>query len=214
MLSRELILSKTDHTLLKQDAKTADIFSLCEDARRFKTASVCIPPRFVKCALDFLDGSIPVCTVVGFPLGYQTAKAKCAETEEALFLGAEEIDTVIPVGAVKDRNYQLIFDELVALKKLCGKNILKVIIETCLLTDEEKRELTKLVQESGADFIKTSTGFSTAGAAVEDIRLFKNTCPDLKVKAAGGIRTFEFAEELILAGADRIGASALVELCK
>lgn len=214
MLSREFILSKTDHTLLRQDASEKEILALCEDARRFHTASVCIPPRFVKACAEFLRGVIPVCTVIGFPLGYQTAMAKCAEAEEALALGAEEIDTVIPVGAVKDENYKLIFEELKALKKICEKKTLKVIVETCLLTEEEKRLLTKLVFESGSDFIKTSTGFSKAGATVTDIRLFKETCPDLKVKAAGGIRTFEFAEELISAGADRIGASALVELCK
>ena len=214
MLSREFILSTPDHTLLRQDASEKEILALCEDARRFHTASVCIPPRFVKACAEFLRGALPVCTVIGFPLGYQTAMAKCAEAEEALALGAEEIDTVIPVGAVKDENYKLIFEELKALKKICEKKTLKVIVETCLLTEEEKRLLTKLVFESGSDFIKTSTGFSKAGATVTDIRLFKKTCPDLKVKAAGGIRTFEFAEELISAGADRIGASALVELCK
>ena len=179
MLTRELILSKTDHTLLKPEAKEADVLALCEDARRFKTASVCIPPRFVNVAARFLADAIPVCTVVGFPLGYQTTKAKCAETEEALASGALEIDTVIPIGAVKDENYKLIFDELVALKKISGTHTLKVIIETCLLTDPEKRMLTKLIAESGADFIKTSTGFSKAGAAVADIRQFKETCPDL-----------------------------------
>lgn len=214
MISRELILSKTDHTLLRQDATAKDILALCEDARRFHTASVCIPPRFVRIASDFLQNDIPVCTVIGFPLGYQSEAVKCFETKAAILDGAKEIDTVIPVGALKEREDAQILSELCALKKVCGDKILKVIVEACLLTDEEKRRVTELVFESGADFIKTSTGFSKGGATAADVRLFKEVCPELKVKAAGGIRTFEFAEELILAGADRIGASALVELCK
>lgn len=213
-LTRESILKKTDHTLLRQDATEGEILELCADARRFQTASVCIPPRFVRSAYDFLQGSVPVCTVVGFALGYQTLASKAFETQEALENGAAEIDMVIPVGEVKSRNFAAVAREIETLKKLCQDRILKVIIETCLLNDEEKHTLTHLVLESGADFIKTSTGFGKAGATTADVLLFKKAAANLKVKAAGGIRTFEFAEELILAGADRIGASALVELCK
>ncbi|MBQ2253449.1 MAG: deoxyribose-phosphate aldolase [Clostridia bacterium] len=213
-LNREQILHLTDHTLLRQDATEQEILSLCDGARRCQTASVCIPPRFVKCAADYLDGRIPVCTVIGFALGYQTLKTKAFETEEALTNGADEIDMVIPVGEVKDNRLDVVAGEIRTLKALCGDKILKVIVETCLLTEDEKRLLTRIVLESGADYIKTSTGFSKAGATLSDIHLFKETCPTLKVKAAGGIRSFEFAEELILAGADRIGASALVDLCK
>lgn len=214
MLTRESILAITDHTLLRQDATEAEILALCADAKAFHTASVCIPPRYVKAAVDLLEGEIAVCTVVGFALGYQTLSAKYFETEEALSLGASEIDMVIPLGCVKAGDYDAVSREIRALKKLCGQKILKVIVETCLLTQEEKRSLALLVRDCGADFIKTSTGFSKFGATVEDVRLFKTTCPDLKVKAAGGIRTFEFAAELIGAGADRLGASALVEACK
>lgn len=213
-LTHEQILRMTDHTLLRQDASESEILRLCNDARRATTASVCIPPRYVKCAADYLDGTIPVCTVIGFALGYQTLKTKAFETEDALTNGADEIDMVIPVGEVKERRFESVAEEIKTLKALCGDKILKVIVETCLLTEDEKRLLTEIVSESGADFIKTSTGFSKAGATLSDIRLFKETCPTLKVKAAGGIRSFEFAEELILAGADRIGASALVNLYK
>lgn len=214
MIDRKLILSKTDHTLLRQDATVTEILQLCEDAARFHTASVCIPPRFVAPAAAFLAGRVAVCTVVGFPLGYQTLSAKAKETEEALKDGATEIDMVISVGDVKTQNFAAVKDEISTLKSICGENCLKVIIEACLLTDDEKRTLTELVAAGGADFIKTSTGFSRGGATLEDVRLFKETVPELKVKAAGGIRTFEFANELLLTGADRLGASALVELCK
>ncbi len=212
--SREDILKKVDHTLLRQDATREEIRTLCEEAVAFSTASVCIPPRFVSFAAGILADRLPVCTVIGFPLGYATTKAKLAEAEDALRAGAKELDTVIPVGALKDGEEQLIFNELSALKRLCGGFCLKVIVETCLLTREEKIRVTKLVRESGADYIKTSTGFSKAGASVEDVKLFRSICPDLKIKAAGGVRDFEFAERLLCAGADRLGASALVKLCK
>ena len=211
---KRAILQKVDHTLLRQDATRDEIFALCEDALEFSTASVCIPPRFVSDAVKFLDGKIPVCTVIGFPLGYTTARAKVAESLEMLDLGASELDAVIPVGAIKDGEDDKVLEELCALKEVCANRILKVIVETCLLTEDEKIRLCYLVKKSGADYIKTSTGFSGAGATVSDVRLFKETCPDLKVKAAGGIRDFTFAKELLDAGADRLGASALVGLCR
>ncbi len=214
MFTRQEILSKTDHTLLRQDATAAEVRALCEDALRFQTASVCIPPRFVKTATDLLGGQLPVCTVIGFALGYSTLKSKCFETQDALENGATEIDMVIPAGAVKAGAYDEVKAEIRALKALCEDRILKVIVETCLLSQTEKVTLCKLVEEMGADFIKTSTGFAGGGAKAEDIRLFATTCPNLKIKASGGIRTFEAAQELLAAGACRLGASALVELCK
>lgn len=208
------ILEKTDHTLLKQDSTLPQILELCREGLCYHTASVCLPPRFVRDAAAFLQGRLPVCTVIGFPLGYQSTAAKCTEAENALINGAAQLDVVIPLGEVKTQNFAAVEAELAALRELCGKNILKVIVETCLLTQAEKITLCGLAADVGADFIKTSTGFSAGGATVEDVRLFCQTRPNLKVKASGGIRTFDFARTLLSAGASRIGASALVGLVK
>ena len=209
-MDRSEIFSKIDHTLLRQDATWEQIRALCDEAIENGTASVCIPPDYVRQAANYLCGILPVCTVVGFPNGYSTTATKVFETSDAVSNGADEIDTVINIGWVKDRRYEDILAELTAIKRACGGRILKVIIETCLLTEEEKIKMCRIVSESGADFIKTSTGFSTGGATLEDIRLFKaNVAPHVRIKAAGGIRTPEEAEAFIEAGASRIGASRI-----
>ena len=209
-MDRSEIFSKIDHTLLRQDATWEQIRALCDEAIENGTASVCIPPDYVRQAANYLGGRLPVCTVVGFPNGYSTTATKVFETSDAVSNGADEIDTVINIGWVKDRRYEDILAELTSIKRACGGRILKVIIETCLLTEEEKIKMCRIVSESGADFIKTSTGFSTGGATLEDIRLFKaNVAPHVRIKAAGGIRTPEEAEAFIEAGASRIGASRI-----
>ena len=209
-MDRSEIFSKIDHTLLRQDATWEQIRALCDEAIENGTASVCVPPDYVRQAANYLGGILPVCTVVGFPNGYSTTATKVFETSDAVSNGADEIDTVINIGWVKDRRYEDILAELTAIKRACGGRILKVIIETCLLTEEEKIKMCRIVSESGADFIKTSTGFSTGGATLEDIRLFKaNVAPHVRIKAAGGIRTPEEAEAFIEAGASRIGASRI-----
>lgn len=209
-MDRSEIFSKIDHTLLRQDATWEQIRALCDEAIENGTASVCIPPDYVRQAANYLGGRLPVCTVVGFPNGYSTTATKVFETSDAVSNGADEIDTVINIGWVKDRRYEDILAELTAIKRACGGRILKVIIETCLLTEEEKIKMCRIVSESGADFIKTSTGFSTGGATLEDIRLFKaNVAPHVRIKAAGGIRTPEEAQAFIEAGASRIGASRI-----
>ena len=209
-MDRSEIFSKIDHTLLRQDATWEQIRALCDEAIENGTASVCIPPDYVRQAANYLGGILPVCTVVGFPNGYSTTATKVFETSDAVSNGADEIDTVINIGWVKDRRYEDILAELTAIKRACGGRILKVIIETCLLTEEEKIKMCRIVSESGADFIKTSTGFSTGGATLEDIRLFKaNVAPHVRIKAAGGIRTPEEAEAFIEAGASRIGGSRI-----
>ena len=209
------IMSHVDHTLLKQEAKFEDIRTVCDDALRFSTASVCIPAAFVKSAYEYLDGRIPVCTVIGFPNGYSTSAVKCFEAEDAIKNGAKEIDMVIHIGALKEKRYNDILQEIKAVKRVCAGNILKVIIETCLLTDEEKIAMCKIVGEAGADYIKTSTGFSTGGATFDDIKLFaKHVAPTLKIKAAGGIKNFEDAKEFLSLGADRLGTSRLVSILK
>ena len=209
-MDRSEIFSKIDHTLLRQDATWEQIRALCDEAIENGTASVCIPPDYVRQAANYLGGILPVCTVVGFPNGYSTTATKVFETSDAVSNGADEIDTVINIGWVKDRRYEDILAELTAIKRACGGRILKVIIETCLLTEEEKIKMCRIVSESGADFIKTSTGFSTGGATLEDIRLFKaNVAPHVRIKAAGGIRTPEEAQAFIEAGASRIGASRI-----
>lgn len=209
-MDRSEIFSKIDHTLLRQDATWEQIRALCDEAIENGTASVCVPPDYVRQAANYLGGRLPVCTVVGFPNGYSTTATKVFETSDAVSNGADEIDTVINIGWVKDRRYEDILAELTAIKRACGGRILKVIIETCLLTEEEKIKMCRIVSESGADFIKTSTGFSTGGATLEDIRLFKaNVAPHVRIKAAGGIRTPEEAEAFIEAGASRIGASRI-----
>ena len=209
-MDRSEIFSKIDHTLLRQDATWEQIRALCDEAIENGTASVCIPPDYVRQAANYLGGRLPVCTVVGFPNGYSTTATKVFETSDAVSNGADEIDTVINIGWVKDRRYEDILAELTAIKRACGGRILKVIIETCLLTEEEKIKMCRIVAESGADFIKTSTGFSTGGATLEDIRLFKaNVAPHVRIKAAGGLRTPEEAQAFIEAGASRIGASRI-----
>lgn len=209
------ILSKVDHTLLAQTATWEEIRTICDDAIKYHTASVCIPPAFVKRAKEYTGSSMVVCTVIGFPNGYHTMSAKMFETKDALENGADEIDMVIHVGALKEKNYDYILKEISELKKICGSRILKVIIETCLLTEEEKIKMCELVTQSGADYIKTSTGFSTAGATFEDIALFAaHVGPDVRIKAAGGISSFDDGEKFITLGASRLGTSRLIKIEK
>lgn len=219
------ILSHVDHTLLAQTATEAQITDLCADALKYGTASVCVPASYVKLAADFFieakktapEGAhIPaVCTVVGFPNGYSTAAAKCFEAREAIENGAHEIDTVINIGYAKDGRWDDILAELCELRKATEGHILKVIIETCMLTDEEKTEMCRVVSQSGADYIKTSTGFGGAGATFADVELFaRNIAPHLKIKAAGGISSIEDAEKFLSLGADRLGTSRIVKIVK
>ena len=209
------ILAACDHTLLAQDATEDDIFALCDDAVKYGTASVCIPPSYVKAAKEYVDGKMKICTVIGFPLGYQTAEVKAFEVANAVKDGADEIDMVINVGHLKAERYDEILAEMRAVRAACQGKILKVIIETCLLTDDEKKIMCRLVGEAGADFIKTSTGFSHGGATPEDIRLFADNIPSgLKIKAAGGIKTLEDAELFLKLGAERLGTSRIVKIIK
>ena len=205
------ILRKVDHTLLKQPSTWEQIKEICDDAVKFETASVCIPPSFVKQAAEYLGEKKPVCTVIGFPNGYHTTAVKVFETKEALKDGAKEIDMVINIGWVRMGQYDKVLAEINELKKACGDHILKVIIETCLLTEEEKVKMCEVVSASEADFIKTSTGFSAAGATKPDVALMKaHMAAGKKIKAAGGIADFNDAEEFVLLGADRLGTSRLV----
>lgn len=214
-MERNEILSKVDHTLLAQTATWAEIRAICDDGMKYHTASVCIPASYVKQAKDYVGGKLAICTVIGFPNGYDTTKAKCFEATDAVENGADEIDMVINIGWVKDKKFAQIEEEIRTLKKACGTKILKVIIETCLLTQEEKIQLCEIVTVSGADYIKTSTGFSTAGATPVDIALFaKHVGKNVKIKAAGGISSFEDAEEFVRLGADRLGTSRLVKIQK
>ena len=214
-MDKKEILKHVDHTLLLQGATWEEIRQICDDAMAYQTASVCIPPSYVKQAAEYMQGKIAVCTVIGFPNGNMTTKAKEFETKDALAHGASEIDMVINIGWVKDRRYDLVEEEIRTLKAACGDKILKVIIETCLLTDEEKVEMCKTVTRSGADYIKTSTGFSTAGATFEDVKLFaENVGPDVKIKAAGGIASLDDAEKFLELGADRLGTSRIIKLVK
>ena len=209
------ILSRVDHTLLAQGATWEQIRALCDDGIRYGCASVCIPASYVKKAVAYVEGKIPVCTVIGFPNGYDTTAAKCVEANEAVHNGAEEIDMVINVGWVKDGLYDDVLREIRAVKRHCEGKILKVIIETCLLTEEEKIEMCRVVSESGADFIKTSTGFGGGGATREDVALFKaHVAPHVKIKAAGGIAGLQDAEDFIRLGADRLGTSRIVKAVK
>ena len=207
------ILRRVDHTLLRPDARWDEIRTVCDEAARFGTASVCLPPSFVTRAAAYLDGRVPVCTVIGFPNGYAATAVKCFEAADAVAHGADEVDMVVNLGWVKDGRWDDILRELRAVRACTDGKVLKVIVETCLLTDGEKRTLCDLVGRSGADFIKTSTGFSSGGATVADVSLLA-ACrpPHLKIKAAGGIRTVADAEALIAAGADRLGTSRLVAL--
>lgn len=214
-MQREDIMKKVDHTLLAQTADWDEIRKICDQGLKYKTASVCIPPSYVKRAAEYLGGKLPVCTVIGFPNGYQTTTVKMAETKDALENGADEIDMVINLGDVKNGEFDKIKEEIIALKKICGDHILKVIVETCLLTEDEKIKMCQVVSESGADFIKTSTGFSTSGATFEDVKLFKKYVADhVKIKAAGGISSFSDAEQFIELGADRLGTSRLVKIAE
>ena len=209
------ILSHVDHTLLTQTATWEEIRQICDDAVKYKTASVCIPPAYVKRAAGYLAGRIPVCTVIGFPNGYATTAVKVAETKDALQNGAEEIDMVINLGYVKDGRFDLVLDEIRQMKAACGGHILKVIVEACLLTGQEKIRMCEVVTESGADFIKTSTGFSAAGATFEDVALFKkHVGPNVRIKAAGGIASLGDAEEFLRLGASRLGTSRIVKIIK
>ena len=214
-MDKKDILSRVDHTLLDRAAKWSGIKALCDDAQRFSTASVCIPPSFVKQTAEYLGGRMAVCTVIGFPNGYNTTAVKCAETREAVENGADEIDMVINIGWLKQGKYDELLCEINAIKAACGGKLLKVIIETCVLTDEEKIKMCEIVSASDADYIKTSTGFAGGGATFDDIALFaKHVSGGLKIKAAGGIRSFDDAEKFISLGADRLGTSALVKLMK
>ena len=214
-MDRKAILGQVDHTLLLQGATWEDIKVICDDAVTYGTASVCIPPAFVKQASEYLNGRIAVCTVIGFPNGYQTTEVKCFETEDAIKNGADEIDMVIHIGKLHEKKYDEILNEISKIQAVCGDRILKVIIETCMLSEEEKIEMCRIVNESGADYIKTSTGFSTGGATFDDISLFaKHVDKHVKIKAAGGIKSFEDAEKFDTLGADRLGTSRLVSIMK
>ncbi|MCI8281821.1 MAG: deoxyribose-phosphate aldolase [Lachnospiraceae bacterium] len=209
----EKIISAVDHTLLTQGATWEEIRLICQEARTYGTASVCIPPSYVKQAADYLQGEIPVCTVIGFPNGYQTTETKVFEAEDAIENGASEIDMVINIGWVKEGKYEQVENEIRMLKTVCGDLILKVIIETCLLSEEEKIELCHVVTRAGADFIKTSTGFSTGGATFEDVALFAaHVGEHVKIKAAGGIAALEDAWRFLELGASRLGTSRIVKL--
>lgn len=212
-MDKREILKRLDHTLLKQDATWEQIKKICDEGVEYGVASVCIPPSFVKRAAEYLDGRLAVCTVIGFPNGYMTTASKVFETEDAVKNGADEIDMVINIGMVKEGNYGGVLDEIRAVRRACEGKILKVIIETCILTEEEKTKMCQVVTESGADYIKTSTGFASGGATFEDVKLMRaHVGPQVKVKAAGGISSVEDAETFIQLGADRLGTSRLIKL--
>lgn len=209
------ILKHVDHTLLTQTATWEEIRQICDDAITYGTASVCIPPSYVKQVKEYVQDKMAVCTVIGFPNGYMTTKTKEFETKDALANGADEIDMVINIGWAKDGRFDLIEEEIRTLKEACGEKILKVIIETCLLTDEEKVKMCHAVTNAGADYIKTSTGFSKAGATFADIKLFsENIGPNVKMKAAGGIASMDDAEKFLELGADRLGTSRIIKIVK
>lgn len=209
------VLAIVDHTLLLQTATWEEIKAICDDGMKYETASICIPTCYVKQAKEYMGDKCKVCTVIGFPNGNYTTATKVFETKDALENGADEIDMVINVGMLKAKEYDYVLNEIKAIKEACGDHILKVIIETCLLTDEEKIKMCEIVTESGADFIKTSTGFSTAGATFADVELFaKHVGPDVKIKAAGGISSMDDAEKFVELGASRLGTSRIVKIVK
>lgn len=209
------ILSKVDHTLLAPDATWEDIKTILDDAMKYETASACIPASYVKRAKEYCGGKLPVCTVIGFPTGYSTTATKVFETADAVKNGADEIDMVINIGWAKQGRFDLILDEIKAVKEACDGKLLKVIIETCLLTDEEKAEMCRVVNESGADYIKTSTGFSKAGATFRDVEIFAaNVADHVKIKAAGGISSLEDAQKFVELGASRLGTSRIIKIVK
>ncbi|MBR2892344.1 MAG: deoxyribose-phosphate aldolase [Clostridia bacterium] len=209
------ILSRVDHTLLSQSATWNEIKAICDDGIKYSCASVCIPPSYVKKAKEYVGDSLKLCTVIGFPNGYNTTAVKCFEAAEAVKEGADEIDMVINIGMLKDKRYEDVLSEIKAVKQSCGGKLLKVIIETCLLSEEEKIKMCEIVSDSGADYIKTSTGFSTGGATREDIALFAaNVKPHLNIKAAGGIASIKDAEDMLSLGASRLGTSRIVKIVK
>lgn len=209
------ILSKVDHTLLSQSATWNEIKAICDDGMKYQTASVCIPASYVKQAKEYVGDKLAICTVIGFPNGYSTTATKVFETADAVANGADEIDMVINIGMLKDKRYDELLNEIVDIKKACNGKLLKVIIETCLLTDDEKIKMCEIVSKSGADYIKTSTGFSTAGATKEDVALFAaHVESHLKIKAAGGISSIKDAEDFINLGASRLGTSRIVKIVK
>jgi deoxyribose-phosphate aldolase len=214
-MDKKFIFEKVDHTLLSQTATWEEIKQICDDAITYGVASVCIPPSYVKQVKDYVKDKMAVCTVIGFPNGYNTTAVKVFETKDAIDCGADEIDMVINLGLLKDKKYDQILEEIKQLKAACGSHILKVIIETCLLTDEEKIKMCDIVTKAGADFIKTSTGFSKSGATFEDVALFaQHVGKAVRIKAAGGISSFEDAEKFIELGASRLGTSRIVKLAK
>lgn len=214
-MNKQEILGHIDHTLLKAFSTWDQIKALCDDAVEYKTASVCIPPSFVKRAKETYGDALNVCTVIGFPLGYNTTAVKAFEVKEAIRGGASEVDMVINIGALKDKDYDYVQNEIAELKKAAGDHILKVIVETCYLTEEEKVKVCELVTNAGADYIKTSTGFGTGGATIEDINLFKaHIGPSVKMKASGGVKTVEDLEMFLDAGCERIGTSSAIGLLK
>lgn len=214
-MNQQNVLKAVDHTLLSQTATWEEIREILDDSIKYETASACIPAAYVKQAVDYVKGKLPICTVIGFPTGYHTTAVKVYETKDAIANGAEEIDMVINIGFLKDKKYQEVEDEIRQIHEACNGKILKVIIETCLLTEEEKIKACELVTNAGAEYIKTSTGFSTGGATPEDVELMKKYVgKDVKVKAAGGISSFADAEELVRRGADRLGTSRLVKIIK
>lgn len=213
-MNKQDILKKVDHTILSQTAKGEDVKKICDDGIKYNVASVCIPPCYVEEAKKYVGDKLKICTVIGFPNGYNTTNVKVYETLSAIENGADEIDMVINIGYLKDKRYNDIENEIKSIKNVCANKVLKVIIETCLLTDEEKIKMCEIVDKSGADYIKTSTGFSTSGATFEDIKIFKESLKgsNLKIKAAGGVKSFDDAEEFIKLGADRLGTSRLIKL--
>lgn len=214
-MDRKEILKRVDHTLLAQNATWEEIRQILDDGLKYETASACIPAVYVKQAAQYVEGKLPICTVIGFPNGYHTTAVKVFETKDAIANGASEIDMVINIGFVKDKRYDEVEDEIRQVHDACEGKILKVIIETCLLTDEEKIKMCEIVTNAGAEYIKTSTGFSTAGATFEDVALMKkHVGPNVHIKAAGGISSFADAEEFIRLGADRLGTSRLVKIIK
>ena len=209
------VLKMVDHTLLAQTATWEEIRQICDDGLRYGTASVCIPPCYVAAAAEYVQGKLPICTVIGFPNGNHITEAKIYEAKDAIANGASELDMVINIGALKAKNYAYVQNEIEKLKEVCDNKILKVIIETCLLNEEEKIKMCEIVTQAKADYIKTSTGFSTGGATFDDIALFaKYVGPDVKIKAAGGISSFDDAEKFISLGASRLGTSRLVKIEK
>lgn len=214
-MNRDEVLKHVDHTLLTQTATWEEIKEILDDGIKYSTASACIPAAYVKQSAEYVEGKLPICTVIGFPNGYSTTAVKVFETKDAIENGASEIDMVINIGMLKDKRYQDVEDEIRQIKETCGEKILKVIIETCLLTEDEKIKMCEIVTKAGADYIKTSTGFSTAGATFEDVDLMrKHVGENVKVKAAGGISSFDDAEEFIRLGAERLGTSRLVKIMK